>query len=469
MKKISKKTCYDYKNLTIDCFLKNNLKKIHFVGVGGISMHSLAIYAKLKGFFVSGSDIIINDKIKTLEKLNINFYHKQIETNIIDKDIIIFSNAVENGVEVAQAKKLNKIVLSRAEFLSIILKDYKNTVCVSGAHGKTTTTALIYSIFKKANKYPSLHLGGNLVNLKDSYVYDKNEFMICEACEYKDSFLKLNPMVGVILNICPEHLDYFKNFQNIQNSFNKFANNSNNIVILNEVKNNFKFDNNKSVFSFGFNFGIFTAKHIKLNNNGTIRFSCFKNNKFYCNIDLNLIGQHNILNALASICVADLYNIKKTYIKQALRDFCGVERRFEFLSEKHYILHDYAHHPDEINAVLTELKKFYKNKLLIVFQPHTYSRTKTLMKEFVNCLKSYENVVIYKTYSAREKYNLKGAAVTLARNLNNSKYYKNKEKLCSFIKEKVKDNYGVIFLGAGDIYDIAKIITKYVDNCDNIW
>ena len=190
-------------------------------------------------------------------------------------------------------------------------------------------------------------------------------------------------------------------------------------------------------------------------------FDCYKNNQFYYTFKLNLVGMHNVSNALASIAVCDCLNVKKQHMYNALKNFKGIERRFEVLNKQKFIVHDYAHHPEELEAVINQTKSFYKGKLLIVFQPHTYTRTKTLMTQFINCFKNFCNVVIFKTYSAREKYIKSGSAKTLAQNIN-AKYFNNNKEIKEYIMQKVNQHYGVLFLGAGNIDQLAKNINKHI-------
>ena len=443
--------------------LKNIIKKntkpinVFFVGIGGVSMYSLAIYLMQIGHKIIGSDLQNSDNVIKLKKIGISVFNKHSSENIVNVDALIFNSATENSVEVLEAKKLNIPIFSRAELLGEILKTYKTPICVAGAHGKTTTTALIYSILEQAQKNPSLHLGGNLVENGKSYNYNNGEEIICEACEYKDSFLYFTPKISVILNIVPEHLDYFKNFGNIVKSFKQFASNSHIVICEKSTKHLLK----AKTITFGLDNANFTAKDVHMLNNGTYSFNCHKDGKFYARFEINLIGQHNILNALASICVADLLQIRKKDIIKALKNFKGIERRFQYLNTTKFIVHDYAHHPDEIKAIINETQKFYKHKLLVVFQPHTYSRTKTLIKDFIEAFKSVNEVVIYKTYSAREKYDYKGSACYLSKKLGTkSKYFRNCEKITNHIIQKINDGYGVLFLGAGDIDKLAKNINK---------
>ena len=277
-------------------------------------------------------------------------------------------------------------------------------------------------------------------------------------------------------NIAPEHLDYFKSFDNVKRSFNNFSRSAqmlicssmhnfenNNKIIFEDLdcKIDSKCNNKQRIKNNNTIQPTFSASCVKMLIDGTYSFTCKKNGKYYTKIYLNLIGQYNVKNALAAIAVADYLGVDKKAIKKGLSTFVGIERRFQILNKDKFIVHDYAHHPDEIKAVISETKKFYKNKLLVVFQPHTYSRTKTLMGEFVDCFKQLNDVVIFKTYSAREKYLSSGSAKRLCENIGDSTvYFKNKQKLASFVKEKVASGYGVLFIGAGDIFEIAKNVTK---------
>ncbi len=432
------------------------VEHIFFVGIGGVSMSSLAIFAKDIGFRVSGSDCNCSSVTKHLQGFGINVFYSHNATNISDANLIVYSNATENSAEVVEAKQKNIPTMSRAKFLAIVLKQYKTKICISGAHGKTTTTALIYSVLHQAKKQPSLHLGGNLVESKKNYCYNSNQYMVCEACEYKDSFLEFSPTIGVVLNVAPEHLDYFKTYKNVVSSFNKFAQQSDIIV----VNKDFKIEHKNKV-TFGLNDANFTAKNVKMLKNGKYTFDCYKNNKFFVHINLNLIGKHNVLNALACVATCYVLKISKKDISIALSKFCGVERRYQFLHGKKFIVHDYAHHPDEIASAIQETKNFYTNKLLVVFQPHTYSRTKTLFNNFIQVLKCADELLIIPTYSAREKYQYKGSAAYLCKNVgSNATYIKNKKNAVKYILNKINCGYGVLFLGAGDIFDMAKNVAK---------
>lgn len=464
-------------------------RKVFFVGIGGVSMSSLAVFAYLQGDDVSGSDICKNEDTEYLESIGVKIFYEHNRDNIQDVNLVVYSNATDNSCEVTFAKMLGIKAISRAEFLGEVLKQYQNPICVAGAHGKTTTTALIYNILNQAGQSPSLHLGGKLCSNGKSFCYFGKKYMVCEACEYKDSFLHLPTKIGVVLNVAPEHLDYFHSYEKVVESFNKFANKSQKLVINYDFfnKNAIKIEkSSEQVVTFGLENGNFTAKNIKQKCNGTYIFDCFKDNQFFAHIDLNLVGKHNILNGLASIAVCDLLGIAKVDICAGLQNFNGIKRRYEYLHKDKFLVHDYAHHPEEIATCIKETRQLFrtndisngeskllencenvdKKKLLIVFQPHTYSRTKTLFDDFVKCFSDSEEVVLLKTFSAREKYDYKGSACFLAKKLvSNTKYIASKRKAIQYFLAKIKAGYGVLFLGAGDIYTLSKIVAKLCWHC----
>lgn len=431
----------------------------YFVGIGGISMHSLCVRLLNIGQKVGGSDARRSKISKELQKLGVKVHYGHNPKNVLGADFVIYSFAVRDNVEVKKAQELKIPTISRSKFLSLLLKCYKTRICVAGAHGKTTTTALIYHILNKAGLNPSLHLGGFLTEENISYKYTSSNIIVCEACEYMDAFLDLKPTISVVLNTAPEHLDYFKTYKNVNKSFNAFAKSSDMLICNNEHK--YICNNKKSIY-FGKS-GDYVAKKIVMQKDGTYKFDVYKYKKYFARIHLNLVGIHNVYNALAGIAVACELGVKKNIIKLSLSSFGGVKRRFEVMSQNPYIVHDYAHHPDEIRAVLKTASTVVANncdnnlnKLLVVFQPHTYSRTKMLMGEFVDALKDYKTA-IYKTYSAREKYDKNGSALSLCNTLGETSVYFNKKNdLIKYAINKIAIGYSVIFLGAGDIDKVCQ-------------
>ena len=339
-----------------------------------------------------------------------------------------------------------------------ISSNFKHVISVSGSHGKTSTTAMLYNCLKCAKKFPTVHIGGLINNNKFGFIEGKNDYFVTEACEYHDSFLKLNSTVSVILNIEAEHLDYFKTLDNEKKSYQQFANKSKFVI------SGFGCVNFNNGLTFGKNADI-TAKNIR-HNKGKYTFDCYVKNKFYGTIKLGVYGKHNINNALAVIGVCIALKINKTCVMKGLGLGINVKRRFEVISNApNLIVHDYAHHPTEIAKTINLFKQVAKNRIMVVFQPHTFSRTKSLFNNFVLCFKNLNNVLILKTYSAREKYDKYGSAYALYKELklynNNIKYCANFDYAKKIIQKNLQKNYDILILGAGDIDVLANNIKDW--------
>lgn len=461
------------------------IKKIHFIGIGGISVGALAEYCLSLGIKVTGSDINKNSIISKLEKLGaiIHIGHSAnnlyIENNVLENcndislrnlpNLVVYSSAIkEENVELKFANKLNIKTMKRSEFLGLILSQYSCGIAISGSHGKTTTTALISDIFIMANKNPTAMVGGETENFGNLRKGDNN-FVIYEACEYKKNFLNFKPNIAIVLNIDNDHLDSYKNLSEQIEVFNEFSNYANVKIVCADDKNSQSIIS-MSTITFGIkNNANFVAKNIIHKEDG-LSFSVYAYNLKMGRITAKLKGIHNIYNLLASIAVANYCKIPFNIIKKAIENFKGVKRRNEFIGNlfNKPVVCDYAHHPTEIDAISKEyLNK--KEKILVVFQPHTYSRTEALKEDFVNTLNKFDNLIIYKTYPAREKYNIKGSAKTLYKSLlksvkNNMQkdfhYANNFLQLNNILSEKAQNIDKIIVLGAGDIYQIMKNLIK---------
>lgn len=426
-------------------------------------MSALAKIMHNQGFYISGSDIIKSDITKNLEKENIKIYYKQISKNIKNEkpDLFVYTGAIkEDNLEFIYAKQNNILCLERSKFIKEILPFYKNVISVSGTHGKSTTTCMIAEIFHNANLNPTIHLGAESLNLNTNCIFSGNEFLINEACEYRKSFLDFKSTLGVILNIEEDHPDCYKTLGDIQCAFNEFANICDNVVVNSDYE---KIINKNNLITFNFKNATFMIKNVKRINNGGHSFKVFKNNEFYEKFTLNIFGKHNVLNALASISVADFFNVDKKVIKESLFNFKGLKRRFEKVNSKLIsgdVYFDYAHHPTEIKKLLEEVKSFNK-PIICVFQPHTFTRTQKYFNEFLNSFSNTYQAVFYKTYNAREK-KIKGAtSKDLYKNLKNKQnvyYYNNFNNIIKHLKKYAKANCIVLFVGAGDIYDIKKYL-----------
>ena len=438
-----------------------DINKIYFIGIGGISLSALASLMKGYGFDVYGSDITKSEITDKLQKNKIKVFFKQHKKNIlkIKPDLVVYSGAIKfNNPELVETRLLNIKCLERADFIKEILHYYKNVISIAGSHGKTTTTSMISEIFDLAGLKPNIHIGGESVNLNSNFKMGDNKFFITEACEYKHSFLKFKSTAGVILNIEEDHPDCYKNLEEIKSAFNEFSNICNHIII----NSNYSVSN-KNITTFNFNKAQFKTKNVRRLSNGGYSFCVLKNDELYDKYVINIFGKHNILNALASICVADLYNIDKEIIKKALFNFKGIKRRFEKVDTNKIsgdVYFDYAHHPTEIKKLIEEVKS-QNRPIICVFQPHTYTRTKKYFNEFLGAFNGAYQTIFYKTYSAREK-EIKGAKskdiYNVLKTRQNCFYYNNFNKILKHLKKYSKSNTITLFVGAGDIYNIKSLL-----------
>lgn len=448
-----------------------NLRHIHFIGIGGISMSALAKLCLSKGIKVSGSDKVKTKITIELERLGatINYFHKK--TNITTPNLVVYTSAIsENNVELIEAKN-TCLTMERSKFWGAITKQFKTVIAVSGTHGKTTTTGMIYSIFSQAKLNPTTHLGGEDININGNLKIGSNDYLIIEACEYKEHFLNFNYDIAVITNIEYDHPDFFKSEKEVVGSFQKFADKAKLLII--EEKNR-SFITSQSTITCSINgFANFTAKNIR-HHNFRCSYNCYKNNEFFARITLNIIGKHNVYNSLFSIAVADHFGISKNNIVEGLKNFVGIKRRFEFLGKinSNFIYSDYAHHPTEICACINSIKQAHKKEVVVVFQPHTYSRTKKLMSGFISSLNLANKVILIKTYPAREKPIKKANARMLYKQLKfinpNTKYISSPTKIYDEIVEH--KNAIIVFMGAGDIEDICNkvlLINKQKNSRNN--
>jgi len=450
-------------------------KHIHLIGIGGISMSAIAETLHNWNYTVTGSDL---SQSELTDKLNMHGIKTVIGhdlENAKNSDLIIYSAAIsDSDPEMVIAKENNIPLIDRGKFVGYLTKLYKETICVSGTHGKTTTTSMLSICFINAQKDPSIEVGAILDSIGGNYRVGNSDYFILESCEYKANFLKFFPKTEIILNIDNDHLDYYKTFDNIVKTFKDFVSilDEDGLLVTNaDDKNCFELKNiTKSKF---ISYGIdnidadFIAKNITFDNNGFAKFDVYKNNEFYSTIELSVAGKHNILNALACICVCDYYNISKETIKSSLKEFTGAERRLEFkgkLNENVSIFDDYAHHPTEITATANAVKNKTYNKSWVVFQPHTYSRTKSLLGDFAKALSNFDKLIILDIYAAREQNTFDISSKDLVKKLeeNNKEalYMPDFSEVVSYLKENVNENDIIITLGAGTVTQIGPMLLK---------
>ncbi len=439
-------------------------KNVHFSGICGISMSGIAKHLQSKGYNVSGSDTGLKRGQIEHNFENIKLYDKHSQTNLKDVDTLIYTSAIDdNNTELVYAKQNQITLIKRSQVLGEILSEYKNSIAISGSHGKTTATALLSNVFISAGLDPTIFLGGFDKNF-GNYRLGKSDFAIAEACEYRKNLLDLNTKVVVVLNIDNDHLDSYTDMQEMVETFDNFAKNS--IAIINaDDKGCQKLESLTSI-SFGINnLSNYMAKNVDFNGKG-YSFDVIAYGIKLGRINLKINGYHNIYNVLSTIAVSQLYHIPFSTQKEAIERFSGVKRRNEYLGKfcGIDIIADYAHHPKEISAMFKTFDSLNK-RYLTVFQPHTYSRTKLLMNDFISCFNNDKPLIIYKTYPARESFDRRGSAKAIFTNLLkiNKKgvfYSSSKQGVENIIKSQEKTIEFALFLGAGDIYEVAKEMVK---------
>ena len=441
-------------------------KHIHIVGIGGISLSALAKILLKNGYVVWGSDSVKSKLTQELESLGAKIFYQHKASNVVGADLVVYSAAIkQDNPEIVEAIKLGIEVIDRAEFLGRISKEYKNVIAVAGSHGKTTTTGMLATIFLKAGLNPTIHIGGELPIIEGNVHIGEHEYFITEACEYYDSFLTLAPNASVILNVQADHLDYFKNMSNLQKSFEKFAKNTklSGVLVTNfDDENCKKISCDCKVISYGFSGGNLCATNISQNN----EIYSFDVQYFGHNLGricLSVAGKHNIYNALASIAVSLFFGIDFQTIKKALEQYVPSKRRYQeiVLPNSAAVVHDYAHHPTEIKACLQVAKNRTNGKLIVVFEPHTYSRTKYLWQDFCSCFDGADKLFLPPIYAAREQsidgVSSQTLAQDIAKNGIDCTATKDLKETYNLLQKYLHSGNTILLLGAGTIFHLAEM------------
>ncbi len=449
-------------------FKLKGIEKLHLVGIGGSGMSGLAEILLSMGFKITGSDIKKTEVTERLEKLGCKIYYNHSPLNVRETDLVIISSAIkENNPEVREAIKLNIPVIRRLEMVAELTRT-KYSICVSGAHGKGTVTSMTAKIMEEAGLSPTIMIGGIIKGFSTGSFLGESEFLVAEVDESDKYFLNLFPTIGVVTNIDREHLDTYKNLKGVKKAFKEFLKRVpfyGCVIINGEDKNLMEIvkDIKKKVITFGFSekFDIH-PKDLKIESNYSIFEIRYNGEKV--RIKINIPGKHNVLNALASIAVAYELRISPNIIKKALEEFKGMQRRFEFKGERNEIgwLDDYAHHPTEIRETLITCKNFWKKgRIIAIFQPHRYTRTCYLYKDFAKPLSIADIVFLLPIYSAGEK-KIKGVKSKLIydeiKKIKKEVYLVNEKNLEERIKKIIKKGDLIVSLGAGDVWKIVKNI-----------
>lgn len=451
--------------------IQNN-SHIHFIGIGGISMSGLAQIMLQKGYKVSGSDRAKSHITDKLENLGAIIYEGHSAENISGCDIVVYTAAVhDDNPEICTAKLAGIPLVSRAEFLGAIMKLYKHAAGIAGTHGKTTTTSMLAHALISADADPTISVGGELDLIGGNIKTGNSDYFITEACEYTNSFLHFFPTVAVITNIDADHLDFFSGIDEIIESFRKYAllTKDKGCVIACGADSNIKkalsgTDLDIVYYGIGQQYE-YHAENINFKM-GYPSFDVYHGDEFICSLNLKVPGEHNILNALATVAVCRVWNCDINLVKKGIESFSGAHRRFEKKGEYNgaVIMDDYAHHPTEIQATLKSAEAFAHNRLWCIFQPHTYSRTRLLWDDFCASFDNADELIITHIYAAREKpdgiTNPENLAKQIAERGVKVRYIDDFNEIQSVLENELCPNDLVFTMGAGNVVDIADKLCK---------
>lgn len=450
------------------------IKRLHFTGIGGISMSGLAEILVHQGYIVTGSDMKYSTMTQKLEKMGIKITIGHQAENITGADLLIYTAAVnQNNPELIAASQIGIPCIDRATLLGEIMKKYPASIAVSGTHGKTTTTSMIAMIMLEDGQDPTIHIGGELKAIGGTTRIGTSDYFIAEACEYSGSFLKFHPTLAVILNIEYDHADYYKNFGEIRDAFLKFSllvpqggyllvngDDPTALDILAQVPCN------KITFGVQNEHCEWVATNIIFDNNGCASYTLLHQNKPICDIKLKVPGIHNVSNSMAAIAASSIMGCSPSSAVKALQKFSGTGRRFELKgrSEGVTVIDDYAHHPTEVAATLKAASNCDYSRVWCVFQPHTYTRTKFLMNEFSTAFENADIVILSDIYAARETDNGEVNSSMLAdRIIATGKkvlYIKEFDRIVKFLDKNAEPGDLIITMGAGDIYKVGEMFLE---------
>ncbi|ABR46390.1 UDP-N-acetylmuramate--alanine ligase [Alkaliphilus metalliredigens QYMF] len=449
---------------------EHQLKHIHLIGIGGISMSAIAEILLENGYHISGSDMKESNLTHKLRDHGAEIFIGHASENIQNPDLVVYTAAVKaDNPERIRAEELGIPLADRAEMLGQIMKKYEKAIAVAGSHGKTTTTSLISLLMEYSNLDPTILVGGELDEIGGNIKIGQSQHFITEACEYVESFLKFYPFIGIILNIDEDHLDYFKDIEHIKSAFKKFAQRipkegfliaSYDDAHVREISR----DLDCHVITYGIKTkSQFMAHNIEFSFEGLPSFDVSFEGKTIGSFSLNIPGLHNVYNSLAAIATTYVLGVDPVAISKHITRFKGIHRRFDLLGEVKgaKVIDDYAHHPVEIRATLEAAKKYPHKKIWCVFQPHTYSRTQALLKDFAKSFYLADHVIITDIYAAREKdegiVNSQGL-VNLIVQEHPAQYIGGFEEISRYLYDHIEAGDIVLTMGAGDVYLIAQML-----------
>lgn len=457
--------------MTYDNIL-DNVKRIHFVGIGGSGMCPLAEILYSEDFEITGSDCNESDTLDRIKSMGIKVFDGHYAENVKGADLVVYTAAVKaDNPELVSASELGIPCIERSVMLGVVTRRYNRSVAVAGTHGKTSTTAMISQILIGSGFDPSAIIGGKLPAIGGNSYVGQSDIIVCEACEYVDTFLELNPYLSVVLNIDADHLDYFKNLDNIKKSFNRFANQTTNAVIYCGDDEN-SVDTFKDLKLEKITFGIgedcdYRARSI-ISNGMNQSFDLYFKGELLTNVKLIVPGMHNIMNALAASAAAHHLGATGKEITENLEKFTGVHRRFEVLgvSKGITVADDFAHHPTELTAVLNSAMSMGFRKVWAIFQPHTYSRTAILLEDFAKALSIPDEIIISEILAVRETNTYNIYSTDLGAKIEGSHCIDTFEEITDFILKNAQEGDLVLTMGGGNVYRCANMIYSALEHKD---
>ena len=441
------------------------IKHIHFVGIGGIGMSGIAELLLNLGFDISGSDISNNENVERLKKLGVMIFHGHNPENIKGCNVLVYSSAVSlDNSEIIRAKQMGLPVIKRAEMLGELINLKETSIAISGTHGKTTTSSMIGSMLTYAGKEPTLVVGGLVQNLNSNSKLGEGQIIVVEADEFDRSFLSLKPTIAIVNNIELEHTDCYKDLNDLENSFLQFCQSVPfyGSVLLNidsfSIKN-ILHKIERPVTTYGMSRdAAFRAKELEFKENKST-YSLFRAEENLGKIHLNVPGEHNIMNSLGAVALGFELGLSFNSIKNGLLDYKGVRRRFDIKGSHNdvMVVDDYAHHPTEVFTTIEAAKKGWNRKLIVVFQPHLYTRTKEFYKEFAKSLEKADFIIITSIYPSREKPIPGITSKLISDNIDKTKkdvlFNVNEvDQAITILNEIAKPGSMILTLGAGDIW-----------------
>ena len=437
-------------------------KTVHLIGIGGVSMRSLGPVLMGMGIKVTGSDRDESESTKELAEQGVKIIIGHHEENVIGADCVIRTSAVhDDNPEIISAHRLGIPVFERAQAWGVIMRSYKNAICVSGTHGKTTVTSMVTHIMMEAQKDPTVMIGGYLPLIQSCHRVGKGDTIILEACEYCDSFLSFYPTLSVILNIEEDHLDYFKDLADIQKSFRQFAQMASDRVLINgDDPHCVQAVEGMSYTTFGF--GAENTVHPENLCPDWQHLDVICNGEFYCHLDLKVMGKHNALNSLAAAAVAWMLGVPGEIATKGLASFIGAHRRMQFKGRYNGadLYDDFAHHPDELRAVIDVVKTMGYKRFILVFQPYTYTRTVSFFDDFVRELEKVDHLVLPEICAARETDTLGISSRHLQQKIPGSVYRETLPEVTEYLCSIAQEGDIILSSGCGDVYKAIDAMLK---------